>query len=389
MADWGCVIGIDYGTDSVRAVIVEAADGSETSSAVVAYPRWKAGRYCDPAENRFRQHPRDYIEGLEQAVRGALDTAPSGTAARVRGIAVDTTGSTPGPVDRNGRPLALLPEFEHDPDAMFILWKDHTSVTEAEEINTVARSWGGTDFTIVGIVEPKLFTTAADAYLPLATLQKIAGRDGQINSLLLKATNAKNVAQAGESTAALFTDAKVTDAAETAKQVSGSLVSAANLTNRFIGLTTIIVIVACLAIVSLLTVSSVNKRVREIGTLKAIGWSNGLVVRQIVLENIVIGLLGAIVGVGLGLIGLYVVNRFNISLSATIAGTDVGKSIMRRFMGGETADITTSVQLKVMISWLVLSLGAGVALLGSVVAATFASLKASRMKPQEALRNIE
>jgi putative ABC transport system permease protein len=248
---------------------------------------------------------------------------------------------------------------------------------------------GGTDFTIVGIVEPKLFTTAADAYLPLATLQKIAGRDGQINSLLLKATNAKNVAQAGESTAALFTDAKVTDAAETAKQVSGSLVSAANLTNRFIGLTTIIVIVACLAIVSLLTVSSVNKRVREIGTLKAIGWSNGLVVRQIVLENIVIGLLGAIVGVGLGLIGLYVVNRFNISLSATIAGTDVGKSIMRRFMGGETADITTSVQLKVMISWLVLSLGAGVALLGSVVAATFASLKASRMKPQEALRNIE
>ncbi len=148
MADTGCVIGIDYGTDSVRAVIVEAADGSETASAVVAYPRWKEGRYCDPAENRFRQHPRDHIEGLEQAVRGALDAAPAGTAARVRGIGVDTTGSTPGPVDRNGLPLALSPGFEHDPDAMFILWKDHTSVAEAEEINDTARSWGGTDFTM-------------------------------------------------------------------------------------------------------------------------------------------------------------------------------------------------------------------------------------------------
>lgn len=250
---------------------------------------------------------------------------------------------------------------------------------------------GNTDFAIVGIVEPKLFTTTADIYLPLAALQKIAGRDGQINTLLLKATNAKNVTLAGESTAALFTDAKVTDAAETAKQVSGSLVSAANLTNRFIGLTTIIVIVACLAIVSLLTVSSVNKRVREIGTLKAIGWGNGLVVRQIVLENIVLGLLGAVVGIGLGLVGLYLVNRFNVSLSATIASSNVGQSIMRRFLGGaeSTADITTTVQLKLALSWIVLAMGAGVALLGSVVAATFAAMKASRMKPQEALRNIE
>lgn len=183
----------------------------------------------------------------------------------------------------------------------------------------------------------------------------------------------------------------MTDAAETAKQVSGSLVSAANLTNRFIGLTTIIVIIACLAIVSLLTVSSVNKRVREIGTLKAIGWGNGLVVRQIVLENVVLGLLGALVGVCLGLIGLYLVNRFNVSLSATIASSDVGSSIIRRFAGGgeQSADITTTVQLKLALSWLVLAMGAGVALLGSVVAATFAALKASRMKPQEALRNIE
>ena len=112
-----------------------------------AFPRWTEGRYCDPAANRFRQHPLDHLEGLEAAVRAALAQAPPRTADRIVGITADTTGSTPGPVDRAGTPLALLPELADDPDAMFVLWKDHTSVAEAEEINHVARTWGGEDVT--------------------------------------------------------------------------------------------------------------------------------------------------------------------------------------------------------------------------------------------------
>lgn len=135
------VIGLDYGTDSCRAVVVDAKDGKEISSAVKYYPRWIEGKYCDPTKNQYRQHPLDYIESLEESVKEALEKAPAGTAEKVVGIAFDTTGSTPVLTDTNGTPLALLPEFEENPNAMFVLWKDHTAVKEAAEINELAKKW--------------------------------------------------------------------------------------------------------------------------------------------------------------------------------------------------------------------------------------------------------
>lgn len=141
------VIGIDFGTDSVRALVVDASNGQELGTDVQYYPRWRKALYCNPAKNQFRQHPLDYIESMEAAIKGALQNSPAGAAARVKAIAVDTTGSTPVAVDKSGQPLALQAEFAENPNAMFILWKDHTAVQEAEEINTWARSWGGEDFT--------------------------------------------------------------------------------------------------------------------------------------------------------------------------------------------------------------------------------------------------
>lgn len=141
------VLGVDYGTDSVRAVVINAVTGREEASEVAYYKRWAEGKYCNPSKNQFRQHPLDYIEGLETAVGGALAKLPPGAGARVAGIGIDTTGSTPCAVDRAGTPLALKPEFKDNPNAMFILWKDHTAIREAEEINRLARSWGGPDFT--------------------------------------------------------------------------------------------------------------------------------------------------------------------------------------------------------------------------------------------------
>ena len=140
------VIGIDYGPDSCRALVVDAASGKELATHIAFYPRWKNGLYCDASINRYRQHPQDYIDTLEEAVKGALAQLPADEARNVAGIGIDTTGSTPCLTNRNGTPLALLPRYADNPNAMFILWKDHTSIQEADEINELAHGWG-TDFT--------------------------------------------------------------------------------------------------------------------------------------------------------------------------------------------------------------------------------------------------
>jgi L-ribulokinase len=129
------VIGVDYGTDSVRSIILDASNGEEIASAIFVYPRWRDGLYCDLAKNQYRQHPLDYIEGLESTIKACLHKAGSKVASCVKAISIDTTGSTPVAVNKTGKPLALTTGFENNPNAMFVLWKDHTATEEATEIN--------------------------------------------------------------------------------------------------------------------------------------------------------------------------------------------------------------------------------------------------------------
>jgi L-ribulokinase len=135
------VIGVDFGTDSVRSLILNAANGKEVAASVFYYPRWKSGLYCDPVKNQFRQHPLDYIEGLEESIKSCVAQIGPEMAANIKAISIDTTGSTPVATDHTGTPLALLPEFSEDPDAMFVLWKDHTATSEAAEINAHAKKF--------------------------------------------------------------------------------------------------------------------------------------------------------------------------------------------------------------------------------------------------------
>ena len=136
------VIGVDYGTDSVRSVIVDARNGNELASSVFQYPRWQQGLFCNAAKNQFRQHPLDYVEGLEYTIKECIKKAGGASvSAAVKAISADTTGSTPVAVNENGVPLALMPGFEDNPDAMFVLWKDHTAVNEAADINQHAKTF--------------------------------------------------------------------------------------------------------------------------------------------------------------------------------------------------------------------------------------------------------
>ncbi len=136
-------IGIDYGTNSVRTLIVDVADGAEVATYVKDYPSGEAGILLDPKDpNLARQNPADYLDGFYASVRGALAAAkkvPGFQAENVVGIGVDTTGSTPIPVDRDGTPLAMQPRFKNDLAAHARLWKDHTGHAEAAEITELAR----------------------------------------------------------------------------------------------------------------------------------------------------------------------------------------------------------------------------------------------------------
>lgn len=139
------VIGLDYGTDSVRAILINAANGIEIASHVHWYKRWSKLKYCNPGTNQFRQHPLDHIEGLEITISAVV--RDSGVdPVRVKGICVDTTGSSPLPVTKDGKPLCMTPGFEENPNAMMILWKDHTAIDEANEINERCENWGGENY---------------------------------------------------------------------------------------------------------------------------------------------------------------------------------------------------------------------------------------------------
>jgi L-ribulokinase len=140
-------LGLDFGTDSVRALVVDAQDGRTLGAGVAAYPAWARGELCDPARQRFRQRPGDHLRALGRAVRAALAAAGPGAGARIAGIGVDTTGSSPLPLAADGTALGLLPDFADDPDAQCILWKDHTAIAEAEALNALAHGAGALDVT--------------------------------------------------------------------------------------------------------------------------------------------------------------------------------------------------------------------------------------------------
>src|SRR5207249_4932532 len=177
------------------------------------------------------------------------------------------------------------------------------------------------DFTVSGLAQPPLGGQAADVYVSLENLRTLSNRDGRANVLLVRATKAADVEALTKSIEQAFPGATVTSAKDLAKNISGSLVDAGNLARRLGRVLAVVVMVAAFLVAALLTLSSVNKRVRELGTLKAIGWRQGLVVRQVVGESVVQGVLGGLLGAAAGVGSAALAARLVPALRATAAVT--------------------------------------------------------------------
>lgn len=249
----------------------------------------------------------------------------------------------------------------------------------------------GTDYSVVGLVRPTLAGSTADIYFPLPTLQKLAGKEGRVTQVLVKADDAKSVPAVTASIKKMLPGAEIITTQGLAEQVTGSLADARSLANRLGGALAVIVLVAAFAIAALLTLASIAKRVREIGTLRAIGWSKSRIVRQLLGETVGIGLVGGLLGVGFGLLVAKAAQAAIPKLSATTAGVPglTGSSLSGLFGQATTvAAKSADVVLKVPVRPSTLLLGVGFAILGGVLAGLAGGWRAARLRPAVALQDI-
>jgi ABC-type antimicrobial peptide transport system permease subunit len=257
---------------------------------------------------------------------------------------------------------------------------------------------GGTDFDVIGISEAPAGGNAVNVAIPIARARELADLDEDaVNRIYVKATSSSEIASVKSAIEDAFPKATVTTADDLAAQVSGSLSAASNLAGELGRWLSLAALVAAFVIASLLTMSAVGRRVREFGTLKALGWRSRRVVGQVMGESLAVGLIGGVVGVGLGLGGIWLVNTFFPSLEATtgltgLAGGPGGGQVVGPAGGGGLADAlanTVSVPLNASVSLALIALAIGLAVLGGLVAGSFGGWRAARLRPADALRRVE
>jgi putative ABC transport system permease protein len=245
----------------------------------------------------------------------------------------------------------------------------------------------GTTFTVVGLVRPPLGGQTADVYVALPQLQALASQKSTVNVLLVRASSGASVGEVQKQIETLYPRAQVASAKQVADSISGSLVDASNLSKRLGTALAILAAVAAFLLAVLLTLSSVGKRVRELGTLKALGWTQWLVVRQVVGESVAQGLLGGVLGVVLGILVAVSIGAFGPTLTAS-SSTGGGDGFFG--LGEVTArTVTDQVALTAPIAAGVLIAGFLLAVAGGLIAGAAGAFRASRLRPADALRQVE
>jgi putative ABC transport system permease protein len=250
---------------------------------------------------------------------------------------------------------------------------------------------GGKSFTVIGIVKTPLGGQASDVYVKLSQLQSLSGRVGRVNTVYVRSTSASVVDAVAKRIDANFPGASVTTAKTLGAQITGSLSSAKNLTGKLGFALELIGLLAAMAIAALLTLSSVTKRVRELGTLKAVGWPQRLVVRQVTGEALLQSLLGAAIGIIVGVGAAVGISAFTPSLTATVASAAQSLGPRGPFGQGAASSSSASeaVSLTAHVSPALVLAAVGLALLGGLVSGAVGGLRASRLRPADALRHID
>ena len=244
-------------------------------------------------------------------------------------------------------------------------------------------------YTIVGLVNPTLTGDVSDIYFSISNLQALSTNTGRINEVLVSVANAKDVNGVAKAIKKALPGATVLTSASLADQVTGSLSNARKLANDLGGALAVVVLLAAFLIAGLLTLSSVSKRVREIGSLRAIGWSRGRVVRQIMAETIGIGIVGGVIGVALGAMICLIIGAVGPALSVTSTGLSVGASSLSGLLDQTTsASIARTVHLTAPIRPFTIVLAFIGALLGGLIAGAVGGWRAARMSPASALRDL-
>jgi ABC-type antimicrobial peptide transport system permease subunit len=250
---------------------------------------------------------------------------------------------------------------------------------------------GGAKLKVVGLARPPLGGQSSDVYMSLARLQKLADREGRVNAMQVRATDSDSVAGVAAAIAKQLDGATVTTAEDIAERVSGSLVDAKNLSGKLGTALAIVGLGGAFLIASLLSLASVAKRTRELGTLKALGWPQRLVVRQVTGEALLQGALGAAFGIALGLLGAALLDAYGPTLTATVADASqsTGPRVVGIFGQGSIASGSETVTLDAPVGLGILALAVALALAGGLVAGAAGALRASRLRPADALRHLD
>ena len=245
----------------------------------------------------------------------------------------------------------------------------------------------GTTFTVVGLVRPPLGGQTADVYIPLSQLQTLSNQKSTVNVVLVRADSGSSVSAVQKEIEQRFPSAQVASSKQVADQITGSLVDASNLSHRLGVALAALAACAAFLLAALLTLASVGKRVRELGTLKALGWTQRLVVRQVLGESLAQGVAGGLVGVVLGVLAAAAIG----ASAPTLTANSVAGAGQAAFGLGSLAARSASqaVKLSAPIAVEVVLLGFVLALAGGLIAGAAGAFRAARLRPADALRTVE